>query len=111
MPDGGSLPGWPAALREEWAAAYVGLSLTTFRQVVAPAVPAIRLSTGRIAWRRDRLDAWIESRPTLDGAVDAPAAAPDAASPEAPPHDRNPIAAALANLPARGRARRQSKAG
>jgi predicted DNA-binding transcriptional regulator AlpA len=107
MPDGSrALPGWPRALKEEWAAAYVGLSLTTFRQVVAPAVPAIRLSTGRIGWRREQLDAWIEARPTLGG-IDAAPCDADAAPPEAP-HD--PIAAALANLPPTRRARRPNSA-
>lgn len=109
MPDGSTLPGWPRALREDLAAAYVGLSATTFRQVVAPAVPAILLSTGRIAWRRDHLDAWIESRPTRNGVVDSAPPAADAAPPPEPAHARSPVAAALANLPPARGARRHGK--
>ena len=61
MPDP-RLPGWPRALREDLAAAYVGLSASTFRAAVAPAVPAVRLSPGRVAWLRDDLDRWLDSR-------------------------------------------------
>jgi len=60
MPDGRpALPGWPAVLHEEWAAAYLSLSTTTFREQVAPVVPPIRLTVKRIGWRRADLDAWI----------------------------------------------------
>ena len=59
MRDGSLLPGWPAVLHEEWAAAYLSLSATTFREQIAPAVPPIQLTVKRIGWRRSDLDAWI----------------------------------------------------
>ena len=59
MNDGSRLPFWPAVLHEEWAAAYLSLSATTFREQVAPAVPPIQLTIKRIGWRRTDLDAWI----------------------------------------------------
>ena len=57
-----SLPGWPRALKEEWAAAYCGLSRTTFRVEVAPTVKAVRLTPGRVAWLRDDLDEWLDGK-------------------------------------------------
>lgn len=103
MPDG-PLPFTPRAMRAEHAALYVGLSASTFHQVVAPAVPPIRLTTGRVAWLREDLDQWLDARKP---AVDAPPAARDAAAPEDRRHAADPIAAGLANLrAAKGRARR-----
>ena len=61
MPDH-HLPYWPRALGAEWAAAYVGLSVTTFREGVAPSVPPFHLSERRLAWLRDDLDAWLEKQ-------------------------------------------------
>lgn len=57
------LPGWPAVLHEEWAAAYVSLSTSTFRAEVVPKVPPITLTTRRIGWLRDDLDRWLATRP------------------------------------------------
>lgn len=59
-----SLPGWPRGLREELAAAYVGLGASTFRaQVDAGEAPRpIRLTTHRQVWLRDHLDAWLERK-------------------------------------------------
>jgi predicted DNA-binding transcriptional regulator AlpA len=54
-----NLPDWPAVLHEEWAAAYLSLSTTTFRTAVVPEVPPIPLSARRQGWRRTDLDAWI----------------------------------------------------
>lgn len=62
MTDGPSLPGWPAVLHEEWAAAYVALSPSTFRAQVAPVVPAIHLTQRRIGWLRTDLDDWVARR-------------------------------------------------
>lgn len=62
MPDGANLPGWPRALREDWAAAYVGLGTTTFREQVAPSVPAVTLVGRRKAWLREDLDRWLDAR-------------------------------------------------
>ena len=75
MPDGARLPGWPRALREPLAAAYVGLSASTFRAAVAPSVPSVRLTTGRVAWLREDLDAWLDAR------AGRAAASPDASNP------------------------------
>ncbi len=61
MPDG-ALPGWPRALKVELAAAYVGLSVTSFRQMVMPSVPPVYLTEKRIAWLREDLDRWLDSR-------------------------------------------------
>lgn len=95
---------WPRGLRERDAAEYVGLSATVFRQVVKPVVPATRLTPGRIVWLREKLDAWLDR---VDGAVPTGNPAPD---PETQ-HDPDPIAAALASLATKGRARRPHKAG
>lgn len=109
MPDGSTLPGWPRGMKETHAAAYLGLSTTTFRQVVVPAVPAIRVTPGRIVWLREDLDAWLDARAGRRP-VDAPAAGGDAAPQEAT-HARDPIAAGLANLAAARRPGRPHKAG
>ena len=61
MPDG-ALPGWPRALKAPWAAAYVGLSESTFRVAVVPDVPPVRLTDGRMAWLREDLDAWLDRK-------------------------------------------------
>lgn len=58
----GPLPGWPIVLREDWAAAYVGLSPSTFRQVVAPHVPPIKLTKAARGWRRSDLERWVDER-------------------------------------------------
>lgn len=76
--DGSKLPDWPRALKEVWAAAYVGLSASTFRQYVAPQVPPIRVMAGRVAWLREDLDAWLDQRA---GRVAAPPQAPVASGP------------------------------
>jgi predicted DNA-binding transcriptional regulator AlpA len=57
-----TLPGWPRALREPLAAAYVGLSESTFRVQVAPVVSAIALTPGTRAWLREDLDRWLDER-------------------------------------------------
>lgn len=68
-----TLPGWPAALCEEWAAAYVGqLSVGTFRtEVKAGRMPKpIAISNGRVAWLTKELDAYLDA---LGGAPPTPA--------------------------------------
>jgi predicted DNA-binding transcriptional regulator AlpA len=62
MSDCAGLPGWPRALREEWAAAYVGMSASLFRTAVASEVSPVRLSKTRVAWLREDLDAWLDRR-------------------------------------------------
>ena len=56
------LPGWPAVLHEEWAAAYLSLSTSTFKAQVVPAVPAIHLTKRRVGWLRTDLDKWLAQR-------------------------------------------------
>lgn len=62
LPSPARLPDWPRALRAEWAAAYVGLSVTSFRQKVVPDLPPIRLTEKRVAWLREDLDAWLDRK-------------------------------------------------
>lgn len=57
MPD--ALPGWLPMLHEAWAAAYLSLSPSTFRQQVAPDVPPVRLTQRRVHWLRADLDKWL----------------------------------------------------
>lgn len=106
MPDGARL--WtPRALKADDAAYYVGLSVTTFHQQVAPDVPAVQLTPGRKAWLREDLDAWLDGRRAKP--VDAPQPDGDAGAPE-DPDARSPVAAALAYAKAQGRAGRPHKA-
>ena len=115
MPDGSRLPPWtPRVLPEAQAAHYVGLGLTTFRQVVRPVVPPVRLSEGRIGWRRDDLDRWVDARPLVrdDATVDPPAtpgeAAPSEGLANAPDYFSDHVFDAL---PPRRRARRHPSQG
>lgn len=63
MPDR-PLPSWPRGLPEDLAAAYVGLSVSTFRtQVTAGDAPAATwLTPGRKVWLREHLDAWLDRK-------------------------------------------------
>jgi hypothetical protein len=59
------IPGWPRALCEDWAAAYVGqLSPGTFRiEVDAGRIPAAgQLTAQRKAWLIEDLDAYLDRR-------------------------------------------------
>lgn len=58
MPD--ALPSWPRALRPELAAAYVGLSPSTFAAhcKIAP----VQLTPGIRVWLREDLDRWLDER-------------------------------------------------
>jgi len=53
------LPDWPPVLHEAWAAAYLSLSLSTFRKTVVPEVPAVKLTVRRVGWLRADLDNWL----------------------------------------------------
>ena len=55
------LPGWPAAMNQQMAAAYCGLSVDTFT-ATCPVVPIVITSskTGR-RYLRSRLDEWLIS--------------------------------------------------
>jgi hypothetical protein len=61
MPDG-SLPNWPAAMREPMAAAYLSVSETYFRERIAPAITAVRPTSRLVLWRRVDLDAWLANQ-------------------------------------------------
>ncbi len=75
MPDPArALPGWPRALRPELAAEYCGLSLSSFRTHIAPAVQPIHLTRTAIAYLREDLDAWLDARRLTD--APSPAANP-----------------------------------
>jgi predicted DNA-binding transcriptional regulator AlpA len=52
----------PRGLREEQAAHYVGLSVSSFRSHVAADVPPVRITPGRNIWLREHLDAWLNRR-------------------------------------------------
>lgn len=58
------LPGWPRGLREDLAAAYVGLSPSTIRaERAAGRFPApVPLTAGRQVYLRDALDAWLDQK-------------------------------------------------
>ena len=58
----------PAALEREQAAAYAGLSLTTFeKEVRERRAPQPRQVAGRrVAWLRAELDAWLFACPTSE---------------------------------------------
>jgi predicted DNA-binding transcriptional regulator AlpA len=58
------LPGWPRALRREWAAAYVGLGTSTFDQGVEDGdLPKPIPTIGTVkAWLLDDLDAWLDRK-------------------------------------------------
>ena len=59
---GVSVAAWPRGLQEELAAAYVGLSQTSFRSYVMPVVRRIALTPGRFVFLREDLDAWLDSK-------------------------------------------------
>lgn len=53
---------WPRGLREDQAADYVALSVSTFRREVArgAAPPPVHVTAGRLAWVREDLDAYVD---------------------------------------------------
>ena len=57
-----NLPGWPRVLSVQLAAAYLSLSVSSFRSTVGLEVPAIHLTPGRIGWDRLELDAWVDRK-------------------------------------------------
>lgn len=69
-----ALPGWPRGLREDLAAGYVGLSVSTIRSERARgAFPApVPLTPGRHVYLREDLDAYLDRKagrgaPAIDG--------------------------------------------
>lgn len=59
---------WPAVLNREQAAAYCGVSESTWVKLVRlkDAPPPRRLSENRVGWRKDDCDAWIRALPVSD---------------------------------------------
>ena len=49
----------PAILSAKDAAKYVGLGRTVFVTQVAPTLPRVRLSAGRVGYKVDDLDRWL----------------------------------------------------
>ena len=64
MPEPSSLPGWPRGLKEDLAAAYVGLSVSTIRaERGAGRFPTpIALTAGRMVYLRDDLDFYLDRK-------------------------------------------------
>ncbi len=57
------LPGWPRGLHEDWAAAYVGLSTSSFRTVARDeGISAVWLTARRKVYLREDLDAWLDRK-------------------------------------------------
>lgn len=76
----------PAAMERSTAAAYCGLSVTTFsKEVQEGRAPMPRkLSDRRVAWLRAELDAWLLSCPVSDLAPPPNAGARKPAAPASP---------------------------
>jgi hypothetical protein len=63
IPHRSELPGWPRGLHVGWAAAYVGLSATSFRVVARDdGLSAVWLTPGRKVYLREDLDAWLDRK-------------------------------------------------
>jgi hypothetical protein len=66
------LPGWPRGLREELAAAYIGVSPSLLRREVAAdrAPHPVQVTAGRLVYLREDLDAYLDrlaGRPEASG--------------------------------------------
>lgn len=57
-----ALPSWPAAMRADRAAAYLDVSPTHFRTVIAPEIAPVPLGGRVVAWLKSDLDAWLARR-------------------------------------------------
>ena len=68
VPKRQNLPDWPAAMREDLAAAFLDISPGTFRAKVMPKLHPVRLSPGCILYRRSELQALLDREA---GAADA----------------------------------------
>ncbi len=71
-----TLPYWPAGLNEASAAAYVGLSVSSFRE--ACAVNPVWLTERRKVWLREQLDDWLRQKAGLIAVEATPGAWKDA---------------------------------
>lgn len=73
MPDGAPPP-WPAfgfpprLMRPATAAYYLGMSESSFRDRVVPALPPPLREGGMVLYRREDLDAWIDRRAGVEAA-------------------------------------------
>lgn len=70
MKGSAALPYWPRVLRREWAAAYLGLSVSIFdRERAAGNLPGpVQITSSIKGWVRDDLDCWIDDRRTEQSA-------------------------------------------
>lgn len=61
---GRPLPGWPRGMREELAASYVGLSVSTIRaERAAGRFPApVSLTRGRYVYLKESLDSYLDGK-------------------------------------------------
>jgi hypothetical protein len=57
-----TIPGWPAAMREDKAAAYIDVSQTWFRGNLAPHLTPLRPTPGVVLYLRADLDAWLDQQ-------------------------------------------------
>jgi predicted DNA-binding transcriptional regulator AlpA len=66
------LPGWPRGLREDFAASYVGLSVSTIRTLRGRGeFPSpVPLTKGRMVYLREDLDGWLDRRAGRGAKVD-----------------------------------------
>lgn len=64
MTEATATPGWPLLLRRELAAAYVGMSPSTFDKAVKEGLLPRPVATvySLVQWHRGDLDAWAEDR-------------------------------------------------
>lgn len=60
MPDPTPLPDWPAAMREDRAAAYLDVSAMFFRARIAPGIRSVRPSGRVVLYLRRDLDRWLD---------------------------------------------------
>jgi prophage regulatory protein len=58
----------PASLRPKEAAAYLGIARATLYRYVEAGIiePPRQIGPGAVAWRREDLDDWLESRPVRE---------------------------------------------
>lgn len=56
------LPDWPRAMGEQLAAAYLDLSVGTFRAQVMGQVTRVAITERRIVYLKEDLDAWLDRK-------------------------------------------------
>lgn len=69
MPDRRPLPGWPGVMRPARAAEYLDVSQSTFREEIAPTLPAVHITVRITGYMRVDLDQWALARRGGEGAT------------------------------------------